>query len=90
MTGFLDELQALAERMAGFHLVATMTQAPKSPWRGETARIDATFLKQHAKDLSGAVCYVAGPPGLVAGVRQGLNSAGVDDDDIRGEEFFGY
>ena len=88
---FLEELQGLADRAANFKFVPTMTQARDSDcWNAETARVDATFLKRAAGDLAGSVCYVAGPPGLVAGARQALNQAGVDDDDIRGEEFFGY
>lgn len=87
---FLDELQELTGRMANFRLVATMTQARSNRWHGETVRIDAAFVRRTAGELAGSVGYVAGPPGLVAGVRQALNEAGMDDDDIRGEEFFGY
>ncbi len=36
------------------------------------------------------VFYVVGPPGMVASMRAELNRIGVDDDDIRSEEFFGY
>jgi ferredoxin-NADP reductase len=34
--------------------------------------------------------YVAGPPGMVRGMQQTLNDAGVDRDDVRSEEFHGY
>jgi ferredoxin-NADP reductase len=33
---------------------------------------------------------MAGPPAMVAGLRAMLNKAGIDDDDIRTEEFTGY
>jgi ferredoxin-NADP reductase len=42
------------------------------------------------KELSGPIYYMAGPPAMVAGLRTMLNKAGVDDDDIRTEEFAGY
>ena len=89
---FLEELRQHEKRMERFRLVATMTQAQTSrlPWHGETERIEADFLKKAAVDLAGSVCYVAGPPGLVNAGRLALNGVGVDDDDIRSEEFFGY
>lgn len=34
--------------------------------------------------------YLAGPPGFVAGMRAILDEAGVDEDNIRTEEFSGY
>jgi len=34
--------------------------------------------------------YIAGPPPMVKGLHETLNKAGVDDDDIRTEEFSGY
>jgi len=33
---------------------------------------------------------VAGPPAMVTGIRGMLNNAGIDDDDVRSEEFSGY
>jgi ferredoxin-NADP reductase len=33
---------------------------------------------------------VAGPPAMAKGLRAMLNDAGIDDDDIRTEEFGGY
>jgi ferredoxin-NADP reductase len=52
--------------------------------------IDAALLKSVSVDLSAAIYYVAGPPALVEAMRQMLNGAGVDDDDIRSEDFYGY
>jgi ferredoxin-NADP reductase len=42
------------------------------------------------KKLLGPIYYMAGPPAMVAGLRTMLNKAGIDDDDIRTEEFTGY
>jgi ferredoxin-NADP reductase len=89
---FLAELQGLGKLVEGFELIATMTQAAESKqsWTGRTGAIDRELLAQVAGGLSSAVCYVAGPPAMVAAMRQLLNQAGVDDDDIRSEDFFGY
>ncbi|HZA95578.1 MAG TPA: hypothetical protein VE421_05525 [Burkholderiaceae bacterium] len=47
-------------------------------------------MKQISCDLSSPIYYIAGPPAMIEAVRQTLNHAGVDDDDIRSEDFFGY
>jgi ferredoxin-NADP reductase len=40
--------------------------------------------------LQGPIYYIAGPPPMVAAMREMLVGAGVDEDDIRAEEFAGY
>jgi ferredoxin-NADP reductase len=40
--------------------------------------------------LAGAIYYIAGPPTMVAATRRTLIEVGVDEDDIRTEEFAGY
>jgi ferredoxin-NADP reductase len=57
---------------------------------GETGKIDEALLKRVAAELPDPVYYVAGPPALVAGLRDTLERAGVDADDLRSEEFYGY
>lgn len=89
---FLDELQRLPAANAQFRLVATMTRMATSvrQWDGETRPMREDLLRNLAGGLVAPICYVAGPPPMVAAVRQALNRAGVDDDDIRSEEFHGY
>ncbi len=88
---FLPELQQLEKENTRFHMLATMTQMAKSsqPWTGETGMLDAIMLKRTIGDLPDPVVYLAGPPEMVAAIRQMLSEAGIDDD-IRTEEFFGY
>jgi ferredoxin-NADP reductase len=40
--------------------------------------------------LRGPLYYIAGPPTMVAATRRMLAEVGVDEDDIRTEEFAGY
>jgi hypothetical protein len=42
------------------------------------------------KDAVSPIYYIAGPPGMVKGLHAMINGTGVDDDDIRTEEFDGY
>ena len=62
----------------------------KKEWRGETVLIDKEMLSRHLGVLQGPIYYIAGPPDMVAAMRQTLVSAGVEEDDIRAEEFAGY
>jgi len=41
-------------------------------------------------DLTLPIYYIAGPAAMVTAMRKTLNEAGVDDDNIRTEEFSGY
>lgn len=89
---FLGELQALRAENANYTLVDTMTgmEHGSDSWKGETRRISKETLIQHLGDLHGPIYYLAGPPAMVGAMQQMLNSAGVNDDDIRPEEFAGY
>lgn len=91
-SAFLAELQLLERENNQFSLVATMTQMRESklPWSGETGLVDEAMLKQVGAGLVAPIYYLAGPPGMVGALRDSLNHAGVDDDDIRSEEFYGY
>jgi ferredoxin-NADP reductase len=89
---FLAELQQLEQQNKNFRLEATMTDMSKSsrPWEGETGLIDEDLVKRVGGDLAAPIYYLAGPPAMIEAVRQTLNQAGINDDDIRSEEFYGY
>lgn len=89
---FLRELMDLQHQNPHYTFVGTMTQMEKSsqPWQGERGYINKEMLVKFVGNLSGPVYYIAGPPSLVAAMRKMLNEAGVNDDDIRTEEFPGY
>lgn len=89
---FLEELQALQGQNPNYTLVATMTEMEKSnrPWEGETGFLTPHMLSKYLKDVAAPIYYVAGPPGMVKGLHEVLNKQGVDDDDVRTEDFAGY
>jgi ferredoxin-NADP reductase len=87
-TAFLDELQELEQRIAGFRLIATMTGDPG--WQGETARVDADFFRKHLGDVAAPTYLLAGPPPMVEGVVEELKGVGVPDDQILPDRFSGY
>ncbi len=89
---FLQELEALRGQNPSYTFVPTMTDMSRSDssYRGETGRIDQAMIAKHLKSAASPIYYLAGPPGMVRAMRTVLNSMGVDDDDIRTEEFAGY
>jgi ferredoxin-NADP reductase len=89
---FADEFQSLARRDPNLTYVPTMTGIAGSEhsWDGERGRIDAAMLRRHLGALIDAIYYIAGPPGMVQGLRAMLLASGVDEDDVRIEEFTGY
>ena len=88
---FLETLLELEKSNPNFRLIATMTQMPnsKKKWDGETGLIEKDMLSRHLGNLQGPIYYVAGPPPMVTDMRKVLVASGVDEDDIRSEEFAG-
>jgi ferredoxin-NADP reductase len=89
---FLEELQALQAQNPNYTLVATMTEIEKSnrAWMGETGLLTPLMLSKYLKGAAAPIYYIAGSPGMVKGLHEVLNKQGVDDDDIRTEDFAGY
>jgi ferredoxin-NADP reductase len=89
---FLDTLQMLEKSNPNFQLICTMTAMSRSQrdWKGETGLINKEMLSRHLSTLNGPIYYSAGPPAMVSGMRKMLVEAGVDEDDIRTEDFAGY
>ena len=93
---FLDEFEAIRKDNPNFTFIPTMGN-PSPSWHGETGRISAEMLIRHLNSTASPnvhaaspIYYVAGPPAMVTGIRSVLSNAGIDDDDVRSEEFSGY
>jgi ferredoxin-NADP reductase len=52
--------------------------------------IDKEMIARHLKDATSPIYYIAGPPAMVKGLHMMINESGVDERDIRTEEFSGY
>jgi len=89
---FLAELSELQKQNPNYKLVATMTQMDKSKtaWAGETGYVDEEMLKRYLVNAQNPIYYLTGPGRMVSAMRKLLNSLGVNDDDIKTEEFTGY
>jgi ferredoxin-NADP reductase len=89
---FHDEFVRIADEHTKFKYVPTMTDADKShqPWSGLRRSVDAHFLREHIGDIMTPMFYIAGPPGMVAGITKAVIAAGTDSARVRSEKFEGY
>ena len=88
---FHDELVRLAQTTPNLTYVPTMTQVEAGQsWDAERRKVNADFLRSYIPEISTAMFYLAGPPGLVAGVTKALSDAGADPARVHCEEFAGY
>jgi Na+-transporting NADH:ubiquinone oxidoreductase subunit NqrF len=90
--GLLVELWKLERANPRFRFVPILTRTDKNyrGWKGETGHLSAEMLLTCVGILRGPIYYIAGPPTMVAGAWRTLSEVGVDEDDIRTEEFAGY
>ena len=79
---FVSDLEEWQSYNTNFNFVTRGTK--------DDGHIDEKFLKKHIKNLAAPIYYVAGPPGMVAGTTQLLIEIGVNEDNIKFEEFAGY
>jgi ferredoxin-NADP reductase len=89
---FIDALWKLERANPRFRFVPILTRMANNDggWKGKTGHISAEMLLTQVGVVRGPIYYVAGPPTMVAAARQTLSEVGVDEDDIRTEEFSGY
>jgi ferredoxin-NADP reductase len=89
---FMNALWKLERANPRFRFVPTLTRTDKNyrGWKGETGHISSEMLVTQIGILRGPIYYIAGPPTMVAATRRTLSEVGVDEDDIRTEEFAGY
>jgi len=89
---FINELTALSARDPNLTLVPTMSAVGDGDgdWAGERGHIDAAMLERHLSGVTDPIYYLTGPPMMVKMLTAMLVHSGVDEDDIRIEEFTGY
>lgn len=89
---FIEVLWKLERANPRFRFVPTLTRLVNSSggWKGGTGHISSALIRTQVGVLRGPIYYIAGPPAMVAAANQTLVETGVDEDDIRTEEFAGY
>lgn len=88
---FFNELQDLERENRNYTFIPTIDKADSQGlWKGNIGFINETLVKKHVSLSENPIFYMCGPAPMVLAMRQLLNGIGVDDDDIRSEEFTGY
>jgi len=87
---FREEFERLAQQNPNFTFMPVLTESAPEGWQGERGRIDEAMLRRHIIDLNVPIYYLSGPEGMVKAMRQLLVGIGINEDNIRTEEFTGY
>lgn len=87
---FTHDLEGFAADNPNFTFVPVYTDVSKQDWAGERGYINADMVRRHVADLNTPIYYLAGPAAMVKAMRQLLVELGVNEDNIRTEEFSGY
>lgn len=85
---FRDVLLALVAQNDALRMIETITDDPS--WQGEKGFIDRAMLERHIDDITTPVYYVAGPPAMVAAMKKMLVGAGLNEQQLKFDEFLGY
>jgi NAD(P)H-flavin reductase len=73
---FFGELQGMAAQNPNFTLVPTITRDKSLSWPHEKGHISRDMLKRHLHEVSGSICYIARPSGMVTPMTGLLNASG--------------
>ncbi len=87
-TAFLEELENIAKNNPKFKLILTMTDDSK--WQGEKRRINTQFIEEYFSEPKSCFYLIAGPPAMVKAMHDVLSEVGVEQKNIKTEDFSGY
>ncbi len=87
---YTADFEEFARNNPNFTFVPVYTNLSDQTWSGETGYIDQAMLQRYVKDITVPIYYLSGPAGMVGAMRKMLVSAGVNEDNIKTEEFSGY
>jgi ferredoxin-NADP reductase len=87
---FIEEFESMTAQNPNFTLIPTVTGHKTLAWPYEKGHINRQMLTRYLLGLNGPIYYTAGPSGMVTAMTELLKSSGVNEDDIRTEEFGDY
>jgi ferredoxin-NADP reductase len=89
-TAFLEEFENMTVQNPNLTFIPTVTGHRTIAWPYEKGHVNREMLSRYLLGLNGPIYYIAGPSGMVSAMTDLLNFSGVNDDDIRTEEFGDY
>ena len=88
ITAYLDEIIKLQSDNPHFTFIPTMAN-PDAAW-SETGFITESMIKKYILDLNAPIYYVCGSPAMVTTLQETLAEMGINEDNIKVEDFPGY
>jgi ferredoxin-NADP reductase len=89
-TAFMNDFEHFSEKNRNFTFIPVMTRTTSQQWKGESGHINTEMLTKYITDLFSPIYYVSGPASMVTTMRKLLSDSGVNEDNVRTEEFSGY
>lgn len=87
---FIDDFKAWSASNANLSFVPTLTDESPKEWVFETGKLDRQMLSRHISNLNTPIYYVVGPPAMVAAMKEILDDIGIDEMQVKSEDFAGY
>ena len=89
---FYDELGKIDEKNAALKAVYTITHPAESmtDWSGETGRVSEEMIKKHITLGGNEIYFLCGPAKMVTAMREMVQAMGIQEEQIRAEDFSGY
>lgn len=87
---FMTDFEQFAKNNPNFTYVPVASDDALANWTGERGHINEAMVRKYVSDLKTPIFYLSGPEGMVKAMRQLLIDLGVNEDNIRTEEFSGY
>ena len=63
---------------------------PDAAWTGETGLITDAMIKKYMPGLDAPIYYICGSPAMVTTLQETLAEMGINEDNIKVEDFPGY
>ncbi len=90
LTAFFEDFQEWSRENPNLVFIPTLDGEQPANWPFELGMIDEAMLRRHIHDLQRPIYYVVGPPPMVVAMKTLLEKIGVDELQIRIEDFTGY
>lgn len=84
---FRRELESIAARNPRIRCEFTITRPTAEDWRGRTGRVSAEMMRE-AKIETDSLCFICGPPAMIADMAAALEEIGVPRSRIRYERWW--
>ena len=84
---FQEELEYLQRRHSNLHVIATVTSAEGTDWKGPTGRITKEFIAQSVPDITSRRVHICGPEEMMEATKKFLAELGVPKEQVKAEAF---